>query len=463
MSQERIIFWILLPLILIAGFLFINQQPTGSTILFVGGLLIALLFINSLHLRVRNFSKSHLNSTVYSFSALLSEVEARLFRSESEIKQIIAAIDKVGTADQLTDENLEGEVGQAIIALQQKLLTVKEVENQRVWAAQGIAAISEIRKDNAELADYSFHVISSLVKFVKANQGAFYSLTDEADPVLELLSTYAYGKRKFSGEKVSVAPGTGLVGQCVLEREMILLTDVPKDYIKITSGLGAALPRCIVILPLMFRDHVYGVIEIASFEKLQPFQLEFLSKACETIALELSGIRAQERTRKLLEQSREEELRQNLEEMKVTQQKMLMKEEELSRQLLTTKRAMAMAESEQKKNEAILEGCMDAVISFNQQGQVEYFNKAAEEVFGVTRQQVIGQPVENIFKIQIEAQDDDFKIISSTGNEVSLRTEINAVDSNGEIISLLLTATKVKIDSKYLFTLFAQKVSVDLF
>ena len=143
---------------------------------------------------------------------------------------------------------------------------------------------------------------------------------------------------------------------------------------------------------------------------------------------------------------------------------MQLKEEELSKQLITTKKAMALAESEQRKNEAILEGCMDAVISFNQDGYIEYFNKAAEEVFGFHRLEVIQQPIDKILNIRIvENEEGEYKILSNTGNEVSIRTEITATDSEAEELSLLLTATKVKIDKKQLFTLFAQKVSVDLF
>ena len=218
-----------------------------------------------------------------------------------------------------------------------------------------------------------------------------------------------------------------------------------------------------MIVPLVFRDHVFGVIEVASFARFEKFSIEFIQKACESIALELSGIREQERTKKMLTQSREEELRQNIEEMRAIQKEMQHKEIELSAQLANTKRAMAMAESEQKKNEAILEGCMDAVISFNQNGAIEYFNKAAEEVFGFARTEVIGKPIERLLDIRITGQGDHVRVVGNNGNEVSIRTEMNATNSLGEEVSLLLTATQVQMDNKHLFTLFAQKVSVDLF
>ena len=132
--------------------------------------------------------------------------------------------------------------------------------------------------------------------------------------------------------------------------------------------------------------------------------------------------------------------------------------------MVATQKAMALVELEQKKNGAILEGCMDAVLSFNEQGRIEYLNKAAEEVFGQSRDVMLGRQVDELLQIRVEATNNDKLIIKTqTGSEVSVRTEINASDNRGEEISLLLTATSVKMGQGYLFTLFAQKVSVDLF
>jgi len=387
------------------------------------------------------------------------------WRQQTEsMRQIVGAIDKVGEDDQhlLSVTHLDGEAGRAIHQLQSKLGRLKVQEQRRIWAAQGIASLGEIRKDNGNLQEYAYQILSHLVKYVEANQGVFYMLQD--DGTLERLAAYAYGRRRFTHEKVTLATGEGIVGQSVLERQMIFMTDVPVDYIKITSGLGEATPRCLVVAPLLYREEVFGVIELASFKKLPDDTVEFIRKASETIALELSGIRAQARTRKLLEQSQEEELRQSLREMQAAQRDMLRKEEELNQQLAATQKAMALVELERKKNAAILEGCMDAVISFNQQGRIEYLNKAAEEVFGQPRNAMLGHAIDELLQIRIEATDSGrFVIKTQTGNEVSIRTEINAYDNKGDEISLLLTATGVKMGQDHLFTLFAQKVSVDLF
>ncbi|HEY9048053.1 MAG TPA: PAS domain S-box protein [Ohtaekwangia sp.] len=465
MRRAGIIFLLLIPVAAAAGMLYLNLPvyiPAGILAL---ALIICSVQLYTLQKTVRDFIVRMTGSS--SGQDLLEAVEYKYQHLQENTHRLIDALDKIGEDDQqaFDDSKLDGEAGEAIRRLKKKLASLKVEEKRRVWAAQGIASINEIRENNANLTEYGYKLVRHLIKYLEANQGAFYTLQDEVQPPhLELLCTYAYGRRKFSNEKVIIEIGNGIVGQSVLERQISMLTDIPADYIHITSGLGDAPPGCLVVIPLVYRDEVFGVIELASFKKFEKHQLEFITRASEVIALELSNLRSQERTRKLLEESQEEELRQSLLDMKAAQLEMVRKEEELSHQLVATQKAMNMAEQERKKNEAILEGCMDAVISFNQQGYIGYMNRAAEEMFGYARHEVLGKSVIDILKIKIQEEDDDkFVIRTSTGNEVSVRTEIYTTDSKGDELSLLLTATSVKLDREYLFTLFAQKVSVDLF
>src|SRR5437763_1963220 len=115
--------------------------------------------------------------------------------------------------------------------------------------------------------------------------GTWKGLTDNVNQLAANLTTqvrasYTYKERKSIENKFKL--GEGLVGQCALEKEKILLSNVPKDYIRITSGLGEATPLNIIVLPVVFEGAVKAVIELASFEHFSPTHQTFLDQLTES-------------------------------------------------------------------------------------------------------------------------------------------------------------------------------------
>jgi len=146
---------------------------------------------------------------------------------------------------------------------------------------------------------------------------------------MSMISCYAWDKKKFVNQKIH--RGEGLAGQAWQEMDAIYITDVPQNYIKITSGLGDSNPTSILIMPLQVNDQIFGVLEIASFSKMADFEIDFVKKVAESIASTVSTVKVNERTQKLLTESQqmteemraqEEEMRQNMEELQATQEEM---------------------------------------------------------------------------------------------------------------------------------------------
>ena len=280
-------------------------------------------------------------------------------------------------------------LGNALVHMRNRLLEVSEEDKRRSWTTSGLAQIGEIlRREQQENQQLYIDIIQFVVKYLGANQGGLFLVNeeDESNPCLELAACYAYERQKFLQK--TILPGEGLVGQAYVEQEPIFLTEVPGDYVQITSGLGDANPGCILITPLKVNEEVSGIIEIASFKKLEAFELEFVNKLSETIASVISSVKVAQRTNLLLEETQqqaeemraqEEEMRQNNEELQATQEEMERKSMEASEQF--------------SKLNAVLESTVDAIITIDERGTVDSINKAGLNLFGYTKEEVIGQNV----------------------------------------------------------------------
>jgi HAMP domain-containing protein/signal transduction histidine kinase/CheY-like chemotaxis protein len=202
--------------------------------------------------------------------------------------------------------------------------------NEQDWLKTNLAKFSRMLQGQRDLLAVARMILSELAPVVSAQQGVFYIIDGNgSEPELKLLASYAYRDRKGVNSRFKL--GEGLVGQAALEKERILLTNVPGDYVRISSGLGGAPPRNIVVLPILFEGQVKGVMELSSAEEFNPTHQAFLDQLTESIGIVLNTIEANTRTEDLLKQSQSlaTELQSRQEELQQTNQEL----EEKARQL----------------------------------------------------------------------------------------------------------------------------------
>jgi len=264
--------------------------------------------------------------------------EEKLLKETQRVEELNRFVERVSNGDFQSELRLDehDNLGQALVQMRDKLKNGQEEESKRNWVNAGLAQVGNIlRRSDTNLQEYYDSIIRFIVTYTKNVQGGIYVL-DDADgtqPILEMVSCYAYDRKKFQTKKI--LPGEGLVGQAYLEAETIYMLEVPKTYVQITSGLGHETPSMLILLPLKVNDKIFGVIEVAGFRALEQFEVDFMKKLAENIASAVAGAKANAHTRKLLEmtqqqaeemRAQEEEMRQNMEELTATQEEMRRKE-----------------------------------------------------------------------------------------------------------------------------------------
>lgn len=361
--------------------------------------------LDSLHGRVHTLSANIEQATAFIREIESGNMEARFEREEELTK--------------------ESTLAKVLVSMRDQMKTLSEKEQQRIWVTEGLARFSEMLRANQHDVDQlSQQIISGVVKYVGATQGALYLVNKEDGKTwLDMAACFAYDRKKYINKRLE--PGEGLVGQVFLEKETMYLKHVPKDFIAITSGLGEALPTEVAIVPLKISEEVHGLLELASFYEFQPHHLEFLERVGESIASTVSNVRINQITRALLAESQikteelrsqEEEMRQSFEELQATQEEMHRRKEEaeqMNRRLAENEEQLkqALQEARQKEQiildqqaalqsqfvalasskeaseqqraytESLLNSTDDIILICNLQAVVQMANKAAHELF----------------------------------------------------------------------------------
>lgn len=375
-------------------------------------------------------------------------------------------VDKADFATAIGQENLSVDInllsnedilGKALLNMRDSLRkakleeeTRKEEEAKIQWANQGLASFTEIlRQTNDGMVTLSDNIIKHLVRYLNAIQGGiFVKNEDDVHNVFyEMVAAFAYDRKKYLTKTYEEAEG--LVGTCGAERNTIYLTEIPQDYIEITSGLGDANPNVLLLVPLKTEEVILGVMEIASLHKFEKYQIEFVEKIAQNIAATIHSVRVNEKTKVLLEQSQqqaeimaaqEEEMRQNMEELQATQE-----------------------ESARKGTE--MEGLINAlnasnyVIEYDIRGYIRSVNDSYLDLLGVSRENIVGTHHSDGVDMSTYEEEtyDEFwnTLLAGKIKKHTTKLKINGIDltlietytpifnEHGEITTILKIATDV--------------------
>ena len=351
------------------------------------------------------------------------------------------------------DENLP--LNQALIEMEKYLQQLRIEEQKRSWVIQGIADLGDVIRENlnSKVEDLANLVLIKLIKYLNANQAGLYLTVESQDEkYIKLVSCYAYDKKKYHQKRIEW--GEGLVGESIRDQDLLYITDIPEDYITITSGLGTSNPRNIIICPLKTNEATIGAIEIASFEVMDHFKTELISKVCESLASTIVTVLNNRKNLDLLDQAdhieqtlREKEniLMQNAEELTATQ-------EELNRRLLEI-------QVEANLNKNILEAInkSNAMVEFDMSGHILDANDLYLNFMGYKKEELLGKTEtllltnddaasQNLTMLwtslsQGQFNSGQFKRRSKSGEEVWVEASFNPIlDIDGKPMKVLMFA-----------------------
>ncbi|MDW7693226.1 cache domain-containing protein [Flammeovirgaceae bacterium SG7u.111] len=272
---------------------------------------------------------------------LITESVNQVIQEKNRAADFASAIGEENFDFEYEKQSEDDVLGISLMAMRDNLKEHRNAEAARHWKNDGLALFSSITHSQVDdLGVLGKKLISEIVKYIGANQGCIYRVPQDGEKVMERMATYAWGRVKYVKE--AILPGEGLVGQAWLEKEPTYLEEIPDEYLIIKSGLGEACPKMIYILPLISNDEVQGMLEIASFKKLNEIEKSFLESLAESLGAWLWSISNTEKTKALLEESQhlsatlqagEEEIRQNMEELQATHEEMRRREESYKRQI----------------------------------------------------------------------------------------------------------------------------------
>jgi HAMP domain-containing protein/CheY-like chemotaxis protein len=234
----------------------------------------------------------------------VNRLAANLTTQVRAIAEVATAVTK-GDLSRAIDVEAAGEVASLKDNINEMIGNLRDTTEKNTaqdWLKTNLAKFTRLLQGQRDLLTVSRTILSELAPLVSMQHGVFYlNESQDGEPEMRLIASYAYTERKHLASKFRA--GEGLVGQAALERQSILLTEVPADYVRISSGLGEGSPLNIVVLPVLFEGEVKAVIELASFYRFSEIHLTFLNQLTESIGIVLNTITATMRTEELLKQS----------------------------------------------------------------------------------------------------------------------------------------------------------------
>lgn len=289
------------------------------------------------------------------------------------------------------DEMMETDLGRALRMIQLNIKSSRRKEHEQTWITEGKDIVSRVLREQQDMDELSSMVLKSIIQYIQATQGALY-LYEEEEETLTNMANYAYMRRKFIKQKFSL--GEGLVGQCAYEKDYIYRTEIPEDYITVTSGiLGDQKPASILLVPLITNEELHGVVEFAFLaNRIPKLTIQFLLELGEIIARTLKNLKMNLRTQHLLAESTKmtDELTSNETQLQENAREMILAQEKLKTVNLKLEGKIREAQHATTRIQLLLEHASEIISIYDDQFNLTFISPSVINIFGYSVEEMMG-------------------------------------------------------------------------
>ncbi len=336
--------------------------------------------------------------------------------------------------------NNEGELGTALAEMRTSLKEISVQEKNRNWLNVGVSQMSDImRKYPDDVKQLTDELLANIIAYSNSNQGIIFILNDKK--VLEAMAYYAYGKKKHLNKQVEI--GHGLLGSAFQDGKTQLITEIPKNYLHITSGLGNAAPKSLALIPLKYQDVNLGIMEIASFESYELHHIEFFELVSNILASTITNLLINTKTKHLLSEAQTNSIR-------IHEQEHLLKEqtenlEKMKEELLTDYQKL---EYESVMLRHTLSTINLSIINIDSKGLVLYVNNAGARIFDAEPEMLLNR---SLFKLLPAIQEELMYIEQNDLVEKVIYQNVSS--GRGRIVPYQTIITKIIGGKQTIFSL----------
>ncbi|OUD12446.1 response regulator [Thioflexithrix psekupsensis] len=353
----------------------------------------------------------------------LAQISQRLLA----IKELSQAVARGDYSQHLTVQSEQDQLAQSINQMLLQMQQVTEESQRSDWLKTGQTELNERMRGEQDPMQLMQNVLDFLATYLKAQVGAFY--LGKSNRAFSLICSYAYHHRNNDEHQFKL--GEGLIGQAALEKKLIVFNQLDEKSTDLTiqTGLGAAIPNAICVLPLVYEQEVLGVLTWGSRYAFMPSDIELLNRVVDNIAIGLKSSLSQLEMRALLEES------QKLTEELQNQQSEII--------------------SQETRIRAILNTVVDAIITIDEKGRIESFNKAAEKLFGYHSEEVINQPIEWLMPEPYRSEHGGYLqryLATGQAHIIGNPRELMAQRKDGEKFPIDLAVSEMYLGERRLFT-----------